>query len=609
MCGIFGYIGKKSPVSICLDGLKRLEYRGYDSAGVAGLSGNSLQMIKSKGKLDALQHLIENAQPEYSLAIAHTRWATHGEPSIINAHPHTDSEESLAIVHNGIIENFQELQKELTQSGIECSTDTDSEIIAHLIAHAYSGNLREAVQNALQRLEGAFALAIIHKDHPGHIIAAARHSPLVLAQDSEGEIYLSSDPNAFIGENLNLTFLQQNEIADIQEDTLAFFHLDGTPLTKESAQFTFTNTEISKGHFEHFMLKEIYEQPSSIARAMEGRLNEEYGTAIFPELNFSSKELQEVSRILILGCGTSWHAGCLGVSLFEGLSRIPAECEIASEYRYTNPIITPDTLVIAISQSGETADTIAALREIKAKGAKTIALCNVEHSTLARETDACILLKAGPEVSVCSTKAFSNQVIVISLLALYFARIHHMGKVYGQRVISELKRLPIQIEEVLSRAHEIEALAKEYAQFDRYFFLGRRFMYPTSLEAALKLKEISYLDATGYPAGELKHGPIALIDESIAVIGLCGNKQTFDKMFSNLQEVKARGGKLIVFAPEHRIEQLSLADHAFILPDNQDHATPILYSVATQLFAYYIAKERQTDIDQPRNLAKSVTVE
>lgn len=608
MCGIFGYIGKRSAADVCVQGLQRLEYRGYDSAGIAGIENNDITTIKSEGKLQLLQALLAQKKPNFSSAIGHTRWATHGEPSQRNAHPHTDLNHSLALVHNGIIENFQELKKELEEDGIRCASDTDSEVIAHLIAQEYSGDFRLSVQKALNRLQGAYALAVIHKNHPNTIIATARHSPLAIGH-LNGEYFLSSDPNSFVGKNIEITFPHQNELAEITEHGVAFFSPEGTPLFKQIEKYTFDDTDISKGHFEHFMLKEIHEQPLSIRRAMEGRLNEEYGTAIFPELNFSAKELQEVSRILILGCGTSWHAGCLGVALFEGLSRIPAECEIASEYRYTNPIITPDTLVIAISQSGETADTIAALREIKAKGAKTVALCNVEHSTLSREADAYIPLNAGPEISVCSTKAFSNQVIVISLLALYFARIHHMGKVYGQQIIRELKRLPVQVEEILAKADQIEALAKKYSTYSRFFFLGRRFMFPTSLEAALKLKEISYLDATGYPAGELKHGPIALIDDTIAVIGLCGNKQTFEKLLGNLQEVKARGGKLALLTPASLSEKLSLGDDLLILPDNQDHAVPILYSVATQLFAYYIAKERQTDIDKPRNLAKSVTVE
>jgi len=608
MCGIFGYIGKESSVTACINGLKRLEYRGYDSAGIAGLSNSGLETIKSRGKLEILEQLLKQKMPEFSIAIGHTRWATHGEPSTVNAHPHTDTNKTVAIVHNGIIENFQELKKELIASGVDYSSETDSEVIAHLIAQEYAGDFRLAVQKVLSKLEGAYGIAVIHKNHPGTIIAAARHSPLSIATHN-GELLVASDPNSFVGEDIEVTFLHQNELAELTAEGITFYSTEGEVIHKHAEKFTFENNDHSKGHFEHFMLKEIHEQPASMMRAMEGRMDEEYGTAIFPELNFSSKELQEVSRILILGCGTSWHAGCLGVALFEGLSRIPAECEIASEYRYTNPIITPDTLVIAISQSGETADTISALREIKAKGAKTIALCNVEHSTLAREADVCIPLKAGPEISVCSTKAFSNQVIVISLLALYFARIHHMGKVYGQRIIRQLKRLPVQVEEILGQSDQIEALAKKYAGFSRFFFLGRRFMYPTSLEAALKLKEISYLDATGYPAGELKHGPIALIDDSIVSIGLCGNKQTFEKLLSNLQEVKARGGRLILFTPESLREQLSLGDDLIFIPDNQDHAAPILYSVATQLFAYYIAKEKNTDIDKPRNLAKSVTVE
>lgn len=605
MCGIFGYIGDENPVDQCLKGLKRLEYRGYDSAGIAGLYEGDLHSAKTVGKLSVLEAAILKTPMPLEIAIGHTRWATHGKPCELNAHPHIDRKEDVAVVHNGIIENYQEIKQTY---GFDCLSETDSEVLAHLISHFYNGDLLDAIQKTLQKVNGALAIAVVHKNHPGMIAAATRHSPLVIGR-SQNAMALASDPTAFSSEDIEIAHLHNDEIAILTQQKAEIYSFELDTIKKDFVSFTVVNEEVSKGQYEHYMLKEINEQPVSIHRALEGRLNEEYGTAVLNSITFSAQEMQEVSRILILGCGTSWHAGSIGVSLFEGLSRIPAECEIASEYRYTNPIITPNTLVIAISQSGETADTIAALREVKAKGAKTLSICNNDYSTLARETDCCITLNAGPELSVCSTKAFSNQLVVLSLLALYLARIHHMGKDYGRRIIGELKRLSVQVESILQRSDEIKELAQKYAQNDRYFFLGRRYMYHASLEAALKLKEISYLDATGYPAGELKHGPIALINDSIAVVALCGNKQTFSKMLSNLQEVKARGSTLLAFAPEQFVEQLDLADDVFVMPDTADHASAVLYGVATQLFAYYIACEHGTDIDQPRNLAKSVTVE
>ena len=608
MCGIFGYVGKKSSVDITIDGLKRLEYRGYDSAGIAGVKNGALHTVKSEGKIAQLLETAQDSNLNLDVAIGHTRWATHGKPCTLNAHPHYDFDQSLAIVHNGIIENFGALKQDLLSKGYKFRSETDSEVIAYLISDLYSGDLLQAVYETVQKLDGALALAVVHKDHPDTIVAVSRHSPLVLA-DINGEFYLASDPHAFVGKDIDLIFLDQDELAVITETGIAIYDSKLQSIEKVATPYTLENNEIDLGHYEHYMLKEIFDQPTSLRSAMQGRMDEEYGTAIFEELSFSSQEMQEISRILILGCGTSWHAGCIGLSLFEGLSRIPSEVEIASEFRYTNPIIDKNTLVIAISQSGETADTIAALREVKAKGAKTLGICNKEHSTLARETDSCIFLHAGPEISVASTKAFTSQITILGLLSLYLARLRHMGKVYGCRIIQELKRLPAQVEDILARSDEIEALASKYVDCNRYFFLGRRFMYPTSLEAALKLKEISYIDATGYPAGELKHGPIALIEPGITVVGLCGNIQTLDKMQSNLQEVKARGCDLLVFAPKSKQVEFTLADDLFLMPETQDHVAPILYAVATQLFAYYVAKQRGTEIDQPRNLAKSVTVE
>ncbi|NRA90136.1 MAG: glutamine--fructose-6-phosphate transaminase (isomerizing), partial [Simkaniaceae bacterium] len=517
---------------------------------------------------------------------------------------------TLALVHNGIIENHNAIRDKLLQKGVSFSSETDSEVIAALVSLYYQGNLRLAVQKAMKELHGSFAIAVIHKDHPDEMVGASRESPLVVGIDpSNGEVYLSSDANSFNGKILDILYLKDDEIAMLKQSEITLYNGQGKEIHKELKRVEFKGESISKNGYDHYMLKEIFEQPQTIQQAMLGRLCNEFGTAKFDELTISSHLLQSIKRVLILACGTSWHAGSIASSMFEQLARIPTETAIASEFRYTNPIISEDTLVIAISQSGETADTVAAVREAKAKGAKVVALCNVNHSTLVREADSTLFLKAGPEVSVCSTKAFTSQLTVLALFTLYMARLRHLSKEEGQQFIKELKHLPTKITQVLAQSEQIESLAEKYAKFEHFFYMGRRYMYPTSLEAALKLKEISYLNANGYPAGEMKHGPIALVNPDLAVIGLCGNLQTFDKMMSNLMEVKARGGEILIFAPKGKLEAKTITGDILWLPKIIDPLASVLYSAAGQLFAYYIAKIRGTDIDQPRNLAKSVTVE
>ncbi len=614
MCGIFGYIrsskSEKSPVDVCIDGLKLLEYRGYDSSGIAGIIDGKIRSCKRAGKVNALQQAVSSERIELNTTIAHTRWATHGIPNEENAHPHLDQYETLALVHNGIIENHNAIRDRLLEKGIIFSSDTDTEVIAALISHHYQGTLRQAVQKAMKELHGSFAIAVIHKDHPEEIIGASRESPLVIGIDpSNGEAYLSSDANSFNGKVLDILYLKDDEIAILKHDYFTLYSSQGKKIHKEMKRIEFQGEAISKNGYDHYMLKEIFEQPQTLQQSMLGRFREEFGTAEFKELTLSSHCLQSIKRILILACGTSWHAGSIAASMFEHLARIPTETEIASEFRYTNPIISEDTLVIALSQSGETADTIAAVREVKAKGAKVVAICNVNHSTLVREADSTLFLRAGPEISVCSTKAFTSQLAVLALFTLYMARLRHLSKEEGQQLLKELKHLPTKITQVLAQGSQIEAFAEKYAKFEHFFFMGRRYMYPTSLEAALKLKEISYLSANGYPAGEMKHGPIALVNPELVVIGLCGNLQTFDKMMSNLMEVKARGGEILIFAPKGKEEALTITNNVLWIPKTIDPLASILYSVAGQLFAYYIALLRGTDIDQPRNLAKSVTVE
>lgn len=608
MCGIFGYIGKKNAIKTTLDGLRKLEYRGYDSAGLAGVHDGKIVFWKDAGKISRLEEEINAAPVDLSFAIAQTRWATHGKPSKVNAHPHLDANKTVAVVHNGIIENHERLREALKKEGVVFASDTDTEIVAHLVAKFYQGDLVKAVQQAIQLLDGAYALAIIHCKHPNTIVGVAHQSPLAVGI-GEGETFLASDTHAFAAHTREVMFLSNREIAVLQPNKLEIFDISMNQVSKQSEILKFAVGEASKGKFEHYTLKEIHEQPTSIRNALLSRFMDDYGTAIFEDLNCDVHELLTVERILIIACGTSWHAGFLGSYLIEEMARIPCQVEIASEFRYKNPIVPPGTLVIAISQSGETADTVAAVRELKAKGSKILSLCNVQGSTLARESDGTIFLKAGPEIGVCSTKAFTSQVVVLSLFTLLMARMRHMGKLEGQEFLKALKLLPQQVQDVLDRSPQIEAIAKKYAHHENFFFLGRRYMYPTCLEGALKLKEISYINANGYPAGEMKHGPIALINEDCPTVAFCANKVTFQKLLSNLMEVKARSGKIIAIAEESETGLEGIADDVIRIPNTIDELAPIPSTIAAQLFAYYVAKERGADIDQPRNLAKSVTVE
>lgn len=610
MCGIFGYIGPQSSAEICLEGLKKLEYRGYDSAGLVGIHQGKFHFCKEIGKIKSLELAWMQNPVHLSLAIAHTRWATHGKPSKENAHPHFDEHLKVAVVHNGILENHRPLRKMLQDLGVAFSTETDTEVIAQLIAHFYQGDLVSATQKALSLMQGFWGLAIIHKDHPHQMIAVAKENPLAVAlSPATREAFLSSDPNAFHSSDLDVLFLRNDELAVIQADKVEVYDSSLTQIVKTPERLGLENYTRSKGDFDHFMLKEIFEQPQTLQQALHNRFIEEFGTVEFENFSLTPQDLQTVRRILILGCGTSWHAACIGSFLFEDRARIPVQVEIASEYRYKNPIVSDHTLVIAISQSGETLDTIAAVREVKQKGSKVLAICNVKNSTLTREADATVFLRAGPEISVCSTKAFTSQITILSLLALLMGRQRHLGKDEGQAYLSQLRLLPDLVEKTLAKHALIAEMAQRYSHFDHFFFLGRHFMHPTALEAALKLKEISYLNATGYPAGEMKHGPIALIDSNLPVIGLCGNRRTLDKMLSNLTEVKSRGAPLLAFAFEGTPEIKAIADEVIELPSCPDEIAPVIFSVALQLFAYDIAKERGTEIDQPRNLAKSVTVE
>ncbi len=610
MCGIFGYIGKKDPVDICIFGLKQLEYRGYDSAGIAGLWNQKIEFCKEAGKIASLETKIRLHDLKLELAIGHTRWATHGKPTNANAHPHFDAKSSLALVHNGIIENYASLRSELQREGVEFSSDTDTEVIVHLIAKFYRGNLMYSLKETLPLLQGSFALALIHRDHPGQIVAAARESPLCISfDDSRTEAIISSDPNALLNTAANVVFLRNDEIAQIRSNLVEVFDSSLRVVIKQPQRIESDFKTPSKEGFEHFMLKEIFEQPATVQKALFGRFNEEEGSIYFDRLRFSDQQLRSVKNIWLLGCGTSAHAGWMGTLFFEDLVRIPSSAEIASEARYRNLLLAPDTLVIAISQSGETADTLAAMRESKKRGCRVLGICNVKNSTLSREADDTLFLQAGPEVSVCSTKSFSSQIALLALFALHMARLRGLEEGVLRSYFSELKKIPGHIQQVLDQAPKLQSLAKKYASFDDFFFMGRRYMVPTCLEAALKLKEISYVNANSYPAGELKHGPIALLNPKFPVIAFCANSQTQDKIAGNLMEIKARGAPILAFAPTGFKEAEKIADDVFWLPPAIDPFAPFASTIAGQLLAYYIAKERGCDIDQPRNLAKSVTVE
>ncbi|MBA2728974.1 MAG: glutamine--fructose-6-phosphate transaminase (isomerizing), partial [Parachlamydiaceae bacterium] len=570
MCGIFGYVGKRNrnPVNIVLEGLKKLEYRGYDSAGIAGISHGKVRFCKEVGKIAALEKQVELSGLSLEMAVGHTRWASHGKPNTINAHPHFDQNYTLAVVHNGIIENHASLRKKLIVEGITFVSETDTEVVAHLIGVHYKGNMLVTLREVSHLLKGAFALTIIHKDYPDTIFAISHESPIVIGL-GENEAFVSSDSQAFTEHTLDAIYLSKSEIACITPGECKIYDLDMQKVDKTVEKVSSSHSVTSKGEYKHYTLKEIHEQPESIQRAIDNRLSEIYGTAQFAEMIANPIDFTSVERILILACGTSLYAGFVSSYMIEDKARIPVQVEISSEFRYKNPIVLPGTLTIAISQSGETADTIAAVRELKSKGGKVLAICNVQGSTLTREADAALMLHAGPEIGVCSTKAFTSQLTVLALLTLVFARIRHMNKEEGREFIKEIIAIPEKVREVLEQASHIEALAKKYAKFDNFFFLGRNYLYPTSLEGALKLKEISYINANGYPAGEMKHGPIALINENCPTVALCANKLTFEKLVSNLMEVKARSGKVIAIAAKNQ-DLSGIADDVIVIPETID---------------------------------------
>ncbi|HET8649775.1 MAG TPA: glutamine--fructose-6-phosphate transaminase (isomerizing) [Gemmatimonadales bacterium] len=609
MCGIVGYIGPRQVAGILVDGLRRLEYRGYDSAGIAVVNGTGLKVVKAAGKLAALEQQLAERAPTGTLGIGHTRWATHGAPTTPNAHPHTDQSGRIAVIHNGIIENSGAIRKALIQRGHKFTSETDTEVLAHLVGELYQGNLEEAVAAALRDVDGAYGLAIIAEDEPDVLVAARKGSPLLVGV-GENEWFVASDASPLLEHTRSVVYLDDGEMAVLTREGYRIRNLQTTRISKPVNQIDWDLAMVERGGHAHFMLKEIFEQPESLCNTLRGHLLEEEGTARLRGLNLSDDELQQVERIIITACGTSWHSALIGEYMLEELARIPVEVEYASEFRYRNPVVDAGTLVIGISQSGETADTLAAIREAKQRGARTIGLVNVVGSTIAREVDGGIYLHAGPEVGVASTKAFTSQVAALALVALRLARLRNFSILQGREFINALQALPGQMNSILDRAPELERLAAQFlGSATNALYLGRGVNFPVALEGALKLKEISYVHAEGYPAAEMKHGPIALIDENMPVVFIAPRDAVHSKIVSNIEEVKARGGKVIAITSGTDGEIERLADAVFPIPETLDLLTPMLTSIPLQLLAYYVAVARGCNVDQPRNLAKSVTVE
>ena len=611
MCGIIGYIGKQVAVPILVTGLKRLEYRGYDSAGIAVLEGGELRCIKAAGRIAALEAKLNGASPTGTIGIAHTRWATHGAPTEVNAHPHFDCSGRLAVVHNGIIENYEELKAQLIKRGHVFRSETDTEVVAHLIDEGLKGHgdLEGAVREALKQVRGTYGLAILHADFPDMLIGARSGSPLVVGV-GDGEQFIASDLAAILGHTRQIIYLEDGDLAVVRSGGVNVRSvLHASPAERAVEHVDLDIEAVEKGGYGHFMQREIFEQPKSIRNAMRGRVDRENWCAVLPELAPIGNRLRGVRRVVITACGTSWHAGLIGGMMIEEFARIPVEVEYASEFRYRNPIIGDDTLVVVISQSGETADTLAGLREAKRRGALTLAICNVVASTIAREADACLYLHAGPEIGVASTKAFTSQIVVLYLLNLYLARMRGLSSAHAADMIRALEAVPAHVETILGEGEPLVRLAERYEYVRNFLYLGRGYNFPVALEGALKLKEISYIHAEGYPAAEMKHGPIALIDRDMPTVFIAPRDSVYEKIQGNIEEVKARGGRVILVATRGDKVLSKKCQHTIYIPEAPEPLVPLLSVVPLQLLAYHIAVLRGCDVDKPRNLAKSVTVE
>jgi glucosamine--fructose-6-phosphate aminotransferase (isomerizing) len=613
MCGIIGYVGNREAEPILVEGLRRLEYRGYDSAGIATMTGTHLHLRRKAGRIaDLAGHLRDRPAPG-CIGIGHTRWATHGPATDRNTHPHMSHDGKIAVIHNGVIENYAILKRQLVAEGIPFASDTDTEVIANLIAkHLEGDDVVGAVRKTLGLLKGTYGLGVLSRLQPDTIIGARLGSPLVLGIGTD-ENFLASDPSALIGNTTQVVFLDDRQICVVKADHWQVEDANHVPVEARVQTIEAETGDADRGLFPHYMLKEIYEQPEALENAMRGRLSDEDATAHFGGLNLDPQELRRAERFIFTACGTSYHAAMVGEYLFEELARIPVEVEYASEFRYRNPPLERNTIVLALTQSGETADTLAALRESKRKGHRTLSLCNVVGSSIAREADGGVYLHAGPEIGVASTKAFSNQVMVLTMLALYMGRMRHLSSIQGIRMLKEIRSVPNLIRRTLGCHPEVRRIAKKYAHVNNMLYLGRQFLFPVALEGALKLKEISYIHAEGYPAAEMKHGPIALVDENTPSVFLIPSGGVVEKVMSNLEEIKARGGPVIAIASAgdedvlHQIREK--ADDVIVTPEAPEYLQPLTTVIPLQLLAYHIADLRGCDVDKPRNLAKSVTVE
>jgi glucosamine--fructose-6-phosphate aminotransferase (isomerizing) len=626
MCGIVGYIGPYQAIDFLIEGLRRLEYRGYDSSGVVTIENGEFEITKSAGRVDELVEKLKTHPARGNIGLGHTRWATHGPATDTNAHPHVGGDGVVAVVHNGVIENFRQLKQQLAERGYYCKTATDTEVVAHLVASELDARtaateagsmgsvadrysvLVEAVQAALAQLRGTYGLAMVFRDWPDVIVAARLGSPLVLGV-GDGEHFIASDGSPLVGHTDRIVYLADHELAVVTAHSIRVIHRDEGDVRHNVKLLDIDTTQVDLGGFPHYMLKEIFEQPETVMAAMRGRLNRDEATAVFGGLNLTPQQLRSIDRIVLTACGTSWHSALVGEYMIEAHARIPVEVEYASELRYRNPPMGPNTVLFAVTQSGETIDTLAALREMKRKGHSTLAICNVVGSTIAREADGGIYLHAGPEIGVASTKAFTSQCVVMALLALYFGRLRHLSYEAGVRIIEELSALPQQVEEALETNNETRRIAAKYASCNNFLYLGRQFNFPTALEGALKLKEISYIHAEGYPAAEMKHGPIALVDAETPSVFIVPQGGVYSKVISNMEEIKARGGPVIAVVDKDDSQAVELADDVIRVPAVPDFLQPVVAAIPLQLLAYHAAVLRGCDVDKPRNLAKSVTVE
>ncbi len=620
MCGIVGYVGPRDAVEFLLQGLRRLEYRGYDSAGIVTARDSELTVVKTAGRIDSLAAKIEENPIEGNLGVGHTRWATHGVPNELNAHPHFGGAARLAIVHNGVIENYSEIKLQLIDEGYTFYSETDSEVIAHLIDRCLTEAEKvvvddnpnapaiAAVEEALRQVRGTYGLVVVFKDYPGLMIAARLASPLVVGI-GEDEHFVASDGSPLVGFTDQIVYLSDNQMAIITPDSLNIRHRDEGRVSPRIERLCVEHQDLDLKDYSHFMLKEIFDQPETLRDTMRGRLSEDNATAVFGGLNLTARHLRQINRIFLTACGTSWHAALVGEYVIEELSRMPVEVEYASELRYRNPPIDNSTILFAITQSGETADTLAALREVKRKGHPTLAICNVIGSTIAQEADGGIYLHAGQEIGVASTKAYTSQLLVLTMLALYFGRLRHLSYEAGRRIIDALHKIPDQMAKALDSNDEVRRVAEKYCNLNNFLYLGRQYNFPTALEGALKLKEISYIHAEGYPAAEMKHGPIALVDEQTPSVFIVPQDFVYEKVLSNIAEVKARGGPVIAVVCEGDTRVAEYADDIIYVPHVDPFLQPFVTIVPLQLLAYHIAILRGCDVDKPRNLAKSVTVE